>query len=252
VSETRRFAGRGVIVTGGGTGIGRATATRFASEGAAVLLVGRRRPVLDAVAESIRNAGGEARFYVADVARPDEVSSIVEAALNQWPRIDVLVSNAATAAEAPFVDTSDEAWQTVLETNLTGSFRLSRAVAREMIGSGGGVILFNASIDAHGGERLHASYNASKAGLVAMMRTMAVELAEHRIRVNSVSPGWTYVDAYDEWCSPELLAYLRQSFERVPQRRLLEAEEVERPASRFWPPLMHQRLPATISSWMAA
>jgi NAD(P)-dependent dehydrogenase (short-subunit alcohol dehydrogenase family) len=226
MSDPRRFAGRTVIVTGGGTGIGHATATRFATEGAAVLLVGRRQSVLDSVAASIRGAGGEARVHVADIAHPEDVSSVVETALDGWTRIDVLVNNAGTAAEAPFVEISDEAWQSVLETNLTGSFRLSRAVAREMTASGGGVILFNASIDAHGGERLHAAYNASKAGLVAMMRTMAVELAEHGIRVNSVSPGWTYVDAYDEWCSPELLAYLRQSFERVPQGRLLEAEEV--------------------------
>ena len=226
MSDMRRFTGRTVIVTGGGTGIGRATATRFSTEGATLLLVGRRRPLLEAVAASIRSAGGEAQVHVADITRPEDVSSIVETALSAWARIDVLVSNAGTAAEAPFVDTSDEAWQSVLETNLTGSFRLSRAVAREMIRAGGGVILFNASIDAHGGERLHASYNASKAGLVAMMRTMAVELATHGIRVTRVSPGWTYVDAYDEWCSPELLTYWRQSFERVPQRRLLEAEEV--------------------------
>jgi NAD(P)-dependent dehydrogenase (short-subunit alcohol dehydrogenase family) len=226
VTDTPRFAGRVAVITGAGTGIGRATATRFAAEGASVLLVGRRRAALDAVMASLRDAGGDARVHVADVASPDDASSIVEAALDAWARIDVLVSNAGIAAEAPFVDLTDEAWESVLETNLTGSFRLSRSVAREMIGSGGGVILFNASIDAHGGERLHAPYNASKAGLVAMMRTMAVELAEHGIRVNSVSPGWTYVDAYEEWCSPELLSYLRRSFERVPQRRLLEAEEV--------------------------
>ena len=221
-----RLGGRTAIVTGGGTGIGRATAQRLAREGADVMLVGRRDETLRRAAATITDLGGNAWFHVADISQRDEADRVVDEAMAHHGRIDVVVNNAAVAAEKPFIEMSDESWQTVISTNLTGSFFVARAAARQMVAAKGGVILNNASIDAHGGERLHANYNASKAGLVAMTRTMAVDLAEHGIRVNAVSPGWTLVEAYEDWCDPELLAYLRSSFDRVPMRRLVRADEV--------------------------
>lgn len=221
-----RFAGTHVVVTGAGTGIGRAIAERFASEAATLTLIGRRREPLEAAAEAIAAAGGEAGVALADVGVADEVAAALAAATERFGPVGVLVNNAGIGVEAPFLELAEGDWDAVFTTNVKGAFLCSQLVARSMARSGGGVILHNASIDSHGGEPGHAPYNASKAALVALTRTMAVELAEHGIRVNAVSPGYTYVEEYDRWASPALLTYLRTSFERVPQRRLLEPSEV--------------------------
>jgi meso-butanediol dehydrogenase / (S,S)-butanediol dehydrogenase / diacetyl reductase len=221
-----RFAAKHVLVTGGGTGIGRSIARRFAAEGASVTLVGRRAEPLEATARAIADAGGAAGSAVADIGIASEVRAALAAATARFGRVDVLVNNAGIGVEAAFLEIEERAWDEVFATNVKGTFLCSQQVGRSMAASGGGVILHNASIDAHGGERRHAPYNASKAALVALTRTMAIELAEHGIRVNAVSPGYTYVEEYDQWASDELLAHMRTSFARVPQRRLLDASEI--------------------------
>jgi NAD(P)-dependent dehydrogenase (short-subunit alcohol dehydrogenase family) len=222
----KRFAGKHVVVTGGGTGLGRAIGERFASEGASVTLVGRRRTPLESAAQAIAGAGGVVDIATADIRNAGEVGSALTAATGRFGPVRVLVNNAGIGIEAPFLDIDERAWDEIFATNVKGTFLLSQQVARAMAEDGGGVILHNASIDAHGGERGHAPYNSSKAALVALTRTMALELAEHAIRVNAVSPGYTYVEDYDRWAGDELLTYLRTSFERVPQRRLLEPSEI--------------------------
>ena len=222
----QRFVGKHVVVTGGGTGIGRAIGQRFASEGACVTLVGRRLEALEAAAQTIAASGGTVALASADVGVALEVASALEAAVTRFGPVRVLVNNAGIGIEAPFLELDEDAWDAVFTTNVKGAFLFSQQVARSMARDGGGVILHNASIDAHGGERGHAPYNASKAALIALTRTMALELAVHGIRVNAVSPGYTYVEEYDRWAGRELLGYLRTSFERVPQGRLLEASEV--------------------------
>ena len=114
----------------------------------------------------------------------------------------------------------------VLDTNLTGPFLMSQAVARTMVPTGGGVILHTASIDAAGADGPFAAYNASKAGLLGLNRTMAVELAEHNIRCNCVSPGFTHTAMTEQAVGPKLMEYLNGSFARVPMRRLVRPEEV--------------------------
>jgi NAD(P)-dependent dehydrogenase (short-subunit alcohol dehydrogenase family) len=222
----RRFADKHVVVTGAGTGIGRAVAQRFASEAASVTLVGRRAEPLESAAKAIADAGGVAGIAVADVGVASDVSASLAGATARFGPVGVLVNNAGIGIEAPFLEIEEHAWDEVFATNVKGTFLFSQQVGRAMAKSGGGVILHNASIDSHGGERRHAPYNASKAAVVALTRTMALELAEHGIRVNAVSPGYTYVEEYEQWASDELLAHLRTSFERVPQRRLLEASEI--------------------------
>src|SRR3954469_20367542 len=189
----RRFEGKGVIVTGAGRGIGQATAQRFASEGADVMLIGRTPLPLQETAESIEGEGGSAWAHPCDVCDGVEVRAAVAAARVRWGgRIDVLVNNAGIDDETPFLEMTEENWRAVLDTNLTGPFLMSRAVAPVMVHAGGGVILHNASIDASGGDGPFASYNASKAGLLGLNRTMALELGPHGIRVNCVSPGFTH------------------------------------------------------------
>jgi len=217
-----RFEGKNVIVTGAGRGIGRAIAARFASEGAGVMLIGRTREPLEETAALI----GSGWAHPADVTSAADVDAAVRAAVERWGRIDVLVNNAGIDDETPFLEMREENWDAVVATNLKGPFLLSQRVAREMVATGGGVILHNASIDASGGDGPFASYNASKAGLLGLNRTIALELAEHGIRSNCVSPGFTHTDMTEHAVGPKLMEYLNGSFERVPMRRLVRPHEV--------------------------
>jgi NAD(P)-dependent dehydrogenase (short-subunit alcohol dehydrogenase family) len=218
----KRFEGKTIIVTGAGRGIGRAIAERFASEGADVLCVGRTREPLEETAALC----GSAWVVTGDVSRSEDVDGVLAAALERWERIDVLVNNAGIDDETPFLDMSEEDWRAVIATNLTGVFLMSQRVARAMRDSKGGVILHNISIDALGGDGPFASYNASKAALLGLNRTMALELAQYGIRVNGVSPGFTQTDMTERAVGPKLMAYLNGSFERVPMRRLVKPAEI--------------------------
>ncbi len=218
----RRFEGKNVIVTGAGRGIGRAIAERFAREGAEVMLVGRTREPLEETAEAI----GSGWVQTADIGSSEEVNRAVEAARERWGRIDVLVNNAGIDDETPFLEIRDENWDAVVRTNLTGFFLMSQRVAAVMVEARSGVILHNISIDALAGDGPFASYNASKAALLGLNRTMALELAEHGIRVNGVSPGFTRTEMTERAVGPKLMEYLTTSFERVPMRRLVETEEI--------------------------
>ena len=222
-----RFDGKGVIVTGAGRGIGQATAQRFASEGADVMLIGRTLLPLDETAELIHGDGGKAWPHACDVTDGPEVRGAVAAAGAHWGgRIDVLVNNAGIDDETPFLEMTEESWRAVVDTNLTGPFLMSRAVAPAMVRAGAGVILHNASIDASGGDGPFASYNASKAGLLGLNRTMALELAPHGIRVNCVSPGFTHTDMTERAVGPAMMDYLNGQFARVPMRRLVKPSEI--------------------------
>jgi NAD(P)-dependent dehydrogenase (short-subunit alcohol dehydrogenase family) len=217
-----RFDGRTVIVTGAGRGIGRSIAQRFASEGAEVMALGR---MLEPLEETVELCGN-GYAHVADVSVAEDVDAAVAAALARWTRIDVLVNNAGIDDETPFLEIEETNWDAVVATNLKGPFLVSQRVARTMVERGGGVILHNASIDASGGDGPFASYNASKAGLLGLNRTMALELAQHGIRVNAVSPGFTHTDMTERAVGPKLMEFLTKDFDRVPMRRLVKPEEV--------------------------
>jgi NAD(P)-dependent dehydrogenase (short-subunit alcohol dehydrogenase family) len=146
--------------------------------------------------------------------------------MRRWGRIDVLVNNAGIQYLRHFLEISENEWDSVLDTNLKGPFLFGQSVAREMITTGGGSIIHNASIDASAAEPDFASYNASKAGLQALSRTMALDLARYNIRSNTVSPGVTATDLMAVEVGPQMMEYLLHSFERVPMRRLMTTEEV--------------------------
>jgi NAD(P)-dependent dehydrogenase (short-subunit alcohol dehydrogenase family) len=221
-----RFDGRNVIVTGGGRGIGQATAAAFAAEGAEVLVLGRTRADLDATVAQIAAGGGAAWAHTCDVCDESQVDAAVTAAIARWGRIHVLVNNAGIDDDTPFLEVDRGRWRQVLDTNLTGAFLMAQAVAREMARAGGGVVLHNASIDASGGDGPFVAYNASKAGLLGLSRTMALELAEHGIRSNCVSPGFTHTEMTEKAVGPKLMEYLNGNFARVPMRRLVRTDEV--------------------------
>jgi NAD(P)-dependent dehydrogenase (short-subunit alcohol dehydrogenase family) len=146
--------------------------------------------------------------------------------MRRWGRIHVLVNNAGIDDDTPFLEVDRARWRQVLDTNLTGAFLMAQVVAREMARAGGGVVLHNASIDASGGDGPFVAYNASKAGLLGLSRTMALELAEHGIRSNCVSPGFTHTEMTEKAVGPKLMEYLNGNFARVPMRRLVRTDEV--------------------------
>jgi NAD(P)-dependent dehydrogenase (short-subunit alcohol dehydrogenase family) len=221
-----RFAGQSVVVTGGGRGIGQATARAFAAEGADVLVLGRTVADLEDTVAQITADGGQAWLLPCDVTQEAQVDDAVARAAARWDRIDVLINNAGIDDDTPFLEIDRSRWRAVIDTNLTGAFLMSQAVAREMAKAGRGVILHTASIDASGGDGPYAAYNASKAGLLGLNRTLALELAAHGIRSNCVSPGFTHTVMTEKAVGPELLNYLNGSFARVPLKRLVRPEEV--------------------------
>ncbi len=223
---TGRFAGRNVIITGAGRGIGQATARAFAAEGAEVLALGRTVADLEDTVRQITSGGGRAWLAACDVQDEASIEAAVARAASCWERIDVLVNNAGIDDDTPFLYIDRDRWRAIIDTNLTGAFIMAQAVARQMAGTGGGVILHTASIDAGAADGPYAAYNASKAGLLGLNRTMAMELAKYGIRSNCVSPGFTHTALTEQAVGPDLIGYLNGSFARVPIKRLIRTDEI--------------------------
>jgi NAD(P)-dependent dehydrogenase (short-subunit alcohol dehydrogenase family) len=183
----RRFDGARVAVTGAGHGIGLAIARAFHREGARVALSDKDAAAARAAA---RGLGEAALGHGVDVTDPEAVARWADDVESAWGGVDVLVSNAGVYPAAPFLDMTLEQWDAVLDVNLRAAFVVCQRFARGMVTRGeGGVIVTIASGSARFARVGAAHYGASKAGLVALTRTMALELAPHRVRVNAVSPG---------------------------------------------------------------
>jgi 3-oxoacyl-[acyl-carrier protein] reductase len=185
------FNNRTVLVTGAGAGIGRGIAAAFLEAGARVMATDVDPEGLRGTAELLQlRAGERLATYVASVRDRGEIEGMVEETARRLGEIDVLINNAGIYPNTPVVDMSQEEWDAVMETNLRGPFLACQAVARRMIRRGRGGKLINISSGAYKSARLGAShYCASKAGLVMFTKVLALELAEHHINVNSVSPG---------------------------------------------------------------
>lgn len=222
----KRFEGRVAIITGGSLGLGRAIAERLTSEGANVLLTGRNAERLDQAVAEINDAGsGQVDALVADVADRDAPERTVAAALDRWGRLDVLVNNAGIYDENGFLDQSYEDWSYVHAVLLTGPYFLAQRAAKAMMEQGdGGAIVNICSIDAHAADGPYPAYGAAKAGLMTATKYMAVALAEHRIRCNSISPG--YVDTPMVASLGDAYVGMKRQFGRVPLGRLISSQEI--------------------------
>jgi NAD(P)-dependent dehydrogenase (short-subunit alcohol dehydrogenase family) len=221
-----RFIGKRVLVTGGASGIGEATADRFLREGAHVVVLDRSREHLDAAEGRLRTSraeGAELVLEQGDVASGEDVDRVVGAAVERLGGIDVLVSNAGIAYAEPFLDISREHWDETQRVNLTGMFVVTQRVAREMVRAGGGVILLTSSTNGLVGEDRYAHYNASKGGVTLLTKSLAIELGPHGIRVNAVCPGYIVTPLAASIDDPAFMEAYRQ---RLPLRRLGKPEDV--------------------------
>ncbi len=187
----QRFEGKTVIVTGGGGGIGGATARRFAAEGAKVAVYDMNMEAAEKVAADIRAAGGQATAFQCDITNRAQVDSAVAATQAQLGPVAVLVNNAGWDIFKPFVKTVPAEWDKLIAINLTGSLHMLHAVLPGMVERGYGRIVNVASDAARGGSSGEAVYSACKGGLVALSKTLAREHARHSITVNVVCPGPT-------------------------------------------------------------
>jgi 3-oxoacyl-[acyl-carrier protein] reductase len=186
---SNQLEGKHAFITGGARGIGLAIAEAFGHEHAVVSIVDCHSENLDHAVRSLRSAGVAAHGHVVDVTDQGAVFAAVDEADDRVP-IDILVNDAGIAQETSFLDISPAEWRRVLDVNLTGSFLVAQAVARRMVGRRRGSIVNMSSKNGIDGEAGYAHYNASKAGLILLTKTMAIELAQFGIRVNAVAPGY--------------------------------------------------------------
>jgi len=185
-----RLAGKVALITGGGSGIGRGVANRFAEEGADVAVADMNMDGAQAVAKEIEHFEHRSLALSADVTKRTDCERIVQETVSVLGKIDILVANAGIGRFAPFLDYSEEDWNAVIDTNLTGVFFSCQAAAKQMVKQGhGGRLITTASLAAVRPGAMMPAYYAAKAGVKMLTEAMAVELATHKITANSIGPG---------------------------------------------------------------
>jgi len=188
--------GKTAIITGGGTGIGKSMAVEFARAGADVAVASRKLEHLEPVVKDIEKLGKRAFAMAVDVRQEDQVQALVERAVKDFGRLDIMVNNAGASFRAKPEDISINGWNTVVQINLNGVFLGSKWAVKHMIPQGGGVIINIASIAGVYGATMMSHYGASKAAVMNLTKAHAVAWAKHNIRVNCIAPGPVETEGY--------------------------------------------------------
>ncbi|PHR86887.1 MAG: 3-oxoacyl-ACP reductase [Blastopirellula sp.] len=216
------LSGQTAIVTGASQGIGKAIAIALGACGAKVACAARNAEKLAETVKAIEDAGGEAAAFSCDVTNKDSVESVVDAVIEKWEKIDILINNAGVTRDKLLVGMSDEDWDLVMDTNLKGTFLFTRAAAKLMRRKRTGRIVNISSVSGLIGNPGQANYSASKAGVIGFTRTVSKELAGKKVMVNAICPGFIASDmtkALGEVVMGEVK-------KRIPSKRIGEPEEI--------------------------
>jgi 3-oxoacyl-[acyl-carrier protein] reductase/2-hydroxycyclohexanecarboxyl-CoA dehydrogenase len=219
--EPMRLQNKVAVVTGAARGIGQAIALRFAAEGAQVVLNDLQHEMLEETARLVEERGGATLIAAADIGERDGAEHVVSEAIARFGRLDVWINNAGITRDALLMKMTSEQWEAVLRVNLTGTFNGCQAAAARMSTAGGGAIV-NLSSRSYLGNIGQANYSASKAGVVGLTRTLALELARYSIRVNAIAPG--FVDTEMARAVPEDVR--ERVVKAIPLRRMARPEEI--------------------------
>jgi NAD(P)-dependent dehydrogenase (short-subunit alcohol dehydrogenase family) len=218
----RGLKGKRVLITGGASGIGAATAARFLEEGSRVCVLDRDASACEHIKRELRGLAGISEAIIADVTDLMQVEAAFAEAIRLMDGVDVLVNNAGISIRHKFLDITPEEWERVIAVNLTGVFYVARTAARHMWERGSGVILQTASTNGVMGYPFYADYNASKAGVIELTRSMALELAP-RVRVCAVAPGYVLTPMQRAEYSDAMLAEVNA---KIPLGRHAAPEEI--------------------------
>jgi len=229
-----KLEGKVAIVTGAGSGMGKAIAQAYAREGAKVVVADLNLDAAQAVGDEIAGSNGEAVAVQTDVRDQTQAQAVVDAAVQQFGGLDILVNNAGVGRIIPFLETTNEDWDFMFDVNCKGLLWCSQAAARQMIAQGrGGKIINLASQAGRRGEALVLAYCASKACVISMTQSMALALAPHKINVNGIAPGivdtpfWIEVDKqFAELLGWEVGEPKRKFVESIPLGRIEQPEDV--------------------------
>lgn len=219
-----RLKGKVAIVTGGGTGIGKAIALEFVKEGAKVAITGRRSNKLQEVVDTIKKSGGEAIAITGDVSKPSDVDRIVKTTVDTYKRLDILVNCAGVLFSAELAHHTEKIWDETIDINLKGSFLCIQRAVPEMLKQGKGKIINISSIAGQIGFPNSVAYCASKGGIMGMTKALAMELAPLKINVNDLAPGDTETPLNEHLLKdPE---YLRGRVENTPYGRVGKVSDI--------------------------
>ncbi len=224
MSSNGRLGGKVAVITGAGRGIGRATAVRFAQEGADIVILELNTEGAQATAKEVEGFGRRALALRCDVSDQAQVDAAVRDAVARFGGIDVLINNAASTTYAPFLETKLDEWNRIIGVCLTGYFVVGQAVAREMVKrERGGKIVNISSLAGVVGNANSCAYGAAKGGVIALTKVMAVELAQYKINVNAIAPGIIGTDLLRSVVDEE---GMRLRYQRTPLERTGTPEEI--------------------------
>jgi NAD(P)-dependent dehydrogenase (short-subunit alcohol dehydrogenase family) len=229
--ESGLLKGKSIIVTGGGTGLGKSMATRFAELGADLVITSRRQNVIDETAEALRQYGGKVLAVACDVRDPDQVQNMVDHTVNEFGKIDILLNNAAGNFISPTENLSPNGFKTVVDIVLNGTFNCTQASGKVMRENKGGVILNIVTTYAWTGSGYVVPSACAKAGVLAMTRSLAVEWAKYGIRTVAIAPGPFPTEGAWSRLAPPGLGIKKKMINRIPLKRVGEHHELANLAS---------------------